>query len=339
MNTNDLKETLKQVGQFTAGKSTKVVMYRDFCFREGFVSAYNGSVGIVARVPLELDCTVPASRLLDFTNTLPKDEDVTLRMQEGSLHVSCGRSKGKFDTRSSESFPNLLSGNYSVVCESETICDVLDTCLKLTDDLPRNSFRGIYIHGWYVYSTDGLRSTRVQLDAPCEGAPLYLPMTSAKLLRSLGKPRQMITFSGMAGCLYTGRMLASTLLNQKFPQSGIDTLLTDAPDKQFVVDFPETLLSALSRATVFCGPDSDGVEIKGNNGELSVSSTSRNAGSGEEHCEWSCEHQFVFRANPLHFADALRFSLRADISQVVIGQAGHIRFIREGADHVMALMQ
>ena len=337
---HQLLETLTSVKAFVASRTSSVAMYRDVCFDQNLISAYNGECGLVTRLPLGISGLVSAERLVKLIDKLPDDQDIQITATDATLTVRCGTSKTTLQIAPSTNFPDLVPKSYGEACSADNLTAAMQTCLSLMEDRASNQFAGVAIAGHYAYATDGRRTTRVRLTSPCAGELLLIPSRSSKLLVRTGQPRQLIVAGGMVGALYDGKMWASTLLGTPFPQYEIDQLLDGSvTGNRIVMEFPAGLSDAVSRSEIFCSDISNGVELVCDGDYLRLRVADRGVGSMEESFEWRFPHAFCIRVNPTHFQAALAFSRSVDLTLLSRQQARHLRFIGEEADHVMALME
>jgi len=332
---------LKPVSGFVAPKSGAVLTFKNLCFRDNLVYGYNGETGYVGRMPLGINCTVPADKLLAVIDRMPEGA-VQISLHGGEMRIKFGDSRAsstaKLLTSTTESFPDFVPKDFVDICYATNVLQCLRVCLDAIDLNARNVFPGVAIRGEHVYSTDGLRYTRMKLNAAMVGEIAYIPAKSVKLLMRLGHPKKFIAWQGFVGGLYEDPpgLWLTCQLSGRFPNKMIDEQI-DRPVFQ-LIELPEGLEESLGRIEVLSDAG-QGAEMTSREGQLILSSAEKGAGGHQEVLPWPNAGAFKVRFNPRHFQDALKISRKIDLGSVCCDDPRAMRFVGDGVEHVMAWVE
>jgi len=339
MTADELLSVLKVSARFVAGKSGQIDIFRHLCFRDNLVYAYSGECGCALRLTVGLSCTVPADRFLALLGKFPSASEVRLDMQGTALRVRCGRSHATIPTGAVGRYPDFVPSDFVELGTPPNLATSVQRAAKLIDETARNQFAGVALAGSYVYSTDGLRATRIQLEASLADGAFFLPLRAAKLLVTLGQPSRLLAWDQMVGAIYEepSGLWASSLLAHRFPQAHVDDHFLQAPAPEHVVVFPDEILETLNRLEVMSADAGSGVDVVSQQGNLHLVARSGEAGELVEELDWDAP-SFKMRVNPRHFRQGLEISRRVDLSSVLRGERRSVRFLGNGVDHVMSLV-
>jgi hypothetical protein len=292
------------------------------------------------RCPLGIECTVLADRFMSLLAKMPANEEITISQQGTTLRVKCKGSSATLQTGTTDNFPDFIPKQYGSIGAPKNLATCVKFCADMIDLSARNQFPGVAFRGYYAYSTDGLRATRVAMDDKIESDLIYIPAKSAKSLAKLPVPSKLIAWQNMVGALFDDPpgLWCSATLSGKFPADAIDGFFAAPPPDQYVAEFPAAVLPAIDRLEVMTGDDSDGIEVVSQQGNLHFVARVREGGELVENFDWDFEPSFKIRLNPRHFRYGLQISHRVDLSQACGESARQIRFLGTGVDYTMALM-
>jgi DNA polymerase III sliding clamp (beta) subunit (PCNA family) len=168
-------------------KQAQVESHSWFCLKKGKLSSFNGISGTITNsgAPQELECCVPAKQFAAVTDAL-QHEQGNVHVEDGWMHIVAGKYKTTIPTHSIFDFPELLPKTYTKICEAQNVADAIKSVLiSMETDESKTVVYGCGISGAHVYTTDGKRFTRAQLDSP-SASSLSIGRAAARQLVRLG---------------------------------------------------------------------------------------------------------------------------------------------------------
>lgn len=123
--------------------------------------------------------TVPATTLYDIARKLPEGSEVSLKADDATLTVSCGRSRFKLPVLPVSDFPDIAPGELPIhfdIAASDLRRLIEKTEFAISTEETRYYLNGIYLHveadKLRGVATDGHRLALVDLDLPADAADM-----------------------------------------------------------------------------------------------------------------------------------------------------------------------
>ena len=255
-------------------------------------------VELVGRVQLEEpaepgEITVPARKLMDICNSLPKDALIDIKVDEQKLLLKAGRSRFTLSTLPANDFPTVEEGPGSLTCNLEQS--------KLRRLIERTSFAmaqqdvRYYLNGMLLevsrntlraVSTDGHRLALCSMTAPIEQDDRHQVIVPRKgileLARLLTDPEGMVSI--VLGQHHiratTGEFtFTSKLVDGKFPD--YERVLPKGGDKVVVGD-RQALREAFSRTAILSNEKYRGIRLQLAAGQLKIQANNPEQEEAEE---------------------------------------------------------
>jgi DNA polymerase III sliding clamp (beta) subunit (PCNA family) len=335
MTRDELLPILKHVAKFVAGRQSKAAMWQQLCFRDNLVYGYNGETGIIRGCPLGIRGSVPAERLVSLISRMP-NEEIKIAMKGNNFRIQCAGNNANLPTAPAEKYPDFLPAQYTDSPCPDNLQEAVKTVARVVDDKAGISKNfGVALHDKYVYSTDGLRATRYNLNGSVGTGTFFISPKSAKTLTSLPSPHTLMQWDNVFGLLFEPKgFWCSTVLSAKFPIKMVDDCVS-RPQKD-VVELPENITAVMSRMQVMTDELDRYVELEAKHGELCLSSSIREGGDVNESLAWNVPAEFKICVNPQHFIEATQLTRRIDLIQ--LHEDNRLHFVGDGFDHILTLV-
>lgn len=335
----NLVETLHRVKTAIDPKNP-IELYRCFCFRDGFVYGYNGEVGIAEKCDLPLNCCVSAERLYRMVSGL---EDARITQNQTAISVSGGTYRGKLQIQDSRPYPNAIPEKFGRLEGAQQLSASLKAVLfSAGPSMQSQHPDGVGIAGRFIYSTDGNRGTRLKLLGKPVDKPIVLPPSGAKVLAGFGEPEQWLQAENVLMALYsdTGTFVAVRQYAKKFPFQHLEDQFNRFALPR-IWDIPEGLARAVDRVMAITGSTSEarsGIVLTSKEGTLTVRSIVAEVGEAEESVPFERSQEFGVKVSSVFLKDALKIFKQVDLSDILEGQRGQLRFVNGNLEHLVALM-
>lgn len=147
-----------------------------------------------AKILKEGAITIPARLITDFVSNLPKDQ-ITLKVKDNHLHISCGRYNSIINGVIADEFPELpvIDEKKAIkyqIASSDFKEAVSQTIITTSTDATRPVLTGVYWHSFegaiYLAGTDGYRLSEKRLvDTKSELSAIIPTSTLQEVLRTL----------------------------------------------------------------------------------------------------------------------------------------------------------
>lgn len=308
---NKIKAAIAKI-RGTVAKSTAVESHKLICIQDNKLHSFDGTTGTVT------NCELPGFRFCVGSNEFMKLVDVlgdknkqgTLTHDNGWLHARVGEYESKIPTFDVIDFPDFMpKGATKVFCSATNLIEALRACSSaMEDDEKRSQICGIAFKGSYVYSTDGKRMTRADLNAPVHpGEAVALAKPAIQQLIRLGQPKYLFMADSKVGGLFDEikTVLVARSVVGQFPFHMVDaTLNVVSPEWSFPV--PEELLEAVERVSALVRDEESQLLLSCNGEWLTISTSSNQTGQAQERIPFVVRTSFKIKIK----ASTLRSSIR-----------------------------
>jgi DNA polymerase III sliding clamp (beta) subunit (PCNA family) len=177
------------------GKQDFVEILKHVCFKDDQITSFNGTQAAIIDCKLEFDCTVDGSLLQKLVNSY-SIADIELKQGKDSLTLSCGKSKVKLNTLSSDDFvfelPEDSSAESEIKIDADFVFGISKCLISVSDNFIEKSQSGITVDahsgGVFLYSTDDVCLSKYITKQECEkSAKVILPKLFCTQLASWQK--------------------------------------------------------------------------------------------------------------------------------------------------------
>lgn len=340
----DLLEALNRV-KHTTSSSKILAFYKCFCFRDGYVSTYNGVAGSCCPLDLNgMEFAVDADKFYRYVSKLY--EMIVLDLHEGSgrLYISSGTNQAWLGTIATKGFPVISNAGSVLFTDSHDFKDVMSTLeFSVGKNATKPNLMCIGIRDSYMYASDGDRVTRMKIAKETYGE-VCIPTGSVDQLLKLGQPHHCFSILGHDkvpqefGTVYypSGTVYITQLLAHRFPFNTVNEMLNVNGEQ--IVEFPVGIEESIDRIKVLTTDERKEIILEGKEGYINLRAAS-SEGTGEENVTTAFSLSFKFAINPQLLLDGLQRSHQVDLSNVVGGDNRQIRFVGENDfQHICALM-
>ncbi len=231
---------------------------------------------------IEGDITVPARKLLDICKSLSGNNPVEIKLDEGRLKITSGRSKFSLSTISAQEFPNIEETVFDIGFEIEnhrlkSLFDKTQFAMALQD--VRYYLNGMLfeVNGDKLVSvaTDGhrLALSNTQMDESISDhliqaiIPRKGVLEAGKLLSSSDDKCKLELSSNHIRITLGDFIFTSKLIDGRFPD--YDKVLPRNAER-LMVSSKESLKDAFSRASILCNEKFRGVRLNLTNNLLVI---------------------------------------------------------------------
>ena len=252
-----------------------------------------------ARVEQAGATTAPAHTLYDIVRKLPDGSEVELSLDAdgGQLSIRSGRSNFSLATLPKEDFPSPGGGElpHNFRLQAAEAMNLVDrTRCALSTEETRDYLNGIYLHAGTnegldvlrAVATDGHRLARFEMPLPegAEGIPgVIVPRKTVGELRKLIEGSEDSVEIGLSETRVRfnfGRSeLTSKLIDGTFPD--YERVIPTGNDKLMEVDC-RSFREAVDRVSTISTEKSRAIKLSMNDGALTLSANSPDAGSAQE---------------------------------------------------------
>lgn len=243
----------------------------------------------------EGSCAIPAKRLLEYVQQLPKSHPVTLEKKEGGVVVSTKGFTAQFLSADPEEYPLLPEGvgKEGVVLPSTTLCEAINaTVFAAAREETRPEIRSVFLswkqEGLHVAATDSFRLAEYTAAVPSPSEfSVLLPLSSAQEIARLFAQASdvRITLHDNYVSFESSHLeVTSRLVDGAYPK--YEDIIPTTHTTEIQVDRQE-LLRALKTVSVFLPRDSRRVSlsIRPSEGELTARVGGSDVGQGEVRCD------------------------------------------------------
>ncbi len=273
--------------------------------------------------------TAPAHTLYDIVRKLPEGAQVELAAsgEAGRMELTCGRSNFALATLPKEDFPAAGDGDLprAFAMQASELKHLIDrTRFAISTEETRYYLNGIYLHAaatdgaavLRAVATDGHRLARFEMPLP-DGAgempgvivPRKTVSELRKLLDEVDQPIQVALNETKVRFAFGTSVLTSKLIDGTFPD--YERVIPTGNDKILEVDC-KSFASAVDRVSTISTEKSRAVKMAVNDGSLTLSATSPDAGSATE------EIEIGYGGNAIEIGFNSRYLL--DIAQQIEGE-------------------
>jgi DNA polymerase III sliding clamp (beta) subunit (PCNA family) len=224
----DILKSLKFVKGAVASKDF-VPELTHFCIKNGYITGYNGKVGLRCPINSPIDATPKADK---FYRAIEACNDVTTmsKTKTGRLSIKSGKFKTHIQCIEDQAYPEIFPEGEFVDCE-EIQAVVKELSPFISEDASRPWSRGILFIGDKAYATNNIILVEKTLKHPVS-QPFNIPKGAVKeLIRIKEEPLKIqISKNSVAFHFEGDRWLWAQLYSLNWPNV-----------LQFFDNFPETL--------------------------------------------------------------------------------------------------
>lgn len=339
----ELRKAVSRV-KATVAKATTVETFTRICLRNGKLSSFDGMSGTITSCGLKgFEFCVSAKKLVALTDVLRQEG--TLEHKDGWLYVRSGSYSTKIPTFDARDFPDLTPPGLpsQVFCQATNLIPALKAAASTMEtDESRTALYGLAFREGHVYSTDGKRVTRADLDAPADPAcsPSIARPAVQQLLR-LGQPKYLFWAGNNIGALYPEikTVLMARVTVGTFPFALVDGILKSRTE-EWTYPVPPNLLEVVERVRALVDDEESQLLLRCDGSNLTVATKPTETGQAEETIPFNISTAFDIKIK----AESLRSTLRElkpthiDLSDLTKGDARMLLFRGEGYEHSIALM-
>lgn len=340
-----LREAVSRV-KATVAKAGTVEAFTRICIRNGKISSFDGMSGTITSCDLNgFEFSVPAKKLIALVDVLG-GEDGTLEHKNGWLYVEAGAYSTKIPTFDVFEFPDLMpKGKTEVFCSATNLIKMLKICTPTMEtDETKQKLYGLAFRDRYLYSTDGKRITRAELDSPANagsGEPVSIAKPAVQQLIRLGQPKYLFWCDANVGALYPDVktvLIARTVVGA-FPFELVDAALAQGSE-EWSYPIPARLLEVVERVRALVDDEEAQLLLRCDGMTLTVSTKPTETGHAEETLPFEIQTDFDIKVKAASFWSTLKQlkPTHIDLTDLVKGNSRMILFRGEGYNHAMALM-
>lgn len=186
---SELLSALKIVSPAISSNGINPV-YSAYQFKDGTVSAYDGSVLITVKcnLPTKFNALIPHKPFFDIIKSLSQDKEISLSLDATGRLVSlvCGTTKMDITTVNSD-FYAIAEDNYQKESADlfSDFVEAVKQCYPIASKDSSSIYHNLYIDNGYVYSTDKYRCMRSENTLDLDN--FILPNRVAKMIVDYGK--------------------------------------------------------------------------------------------------------------------------------------------------------
>ncbi len=323
--------------------------------RDGALSltATDMDIAIVESVPADVATagatTAPAHTLYDIVRKLPDGAQIGLETDAaaGQLQLSAGRARFRLGTLEIAEFPAMAGGSlpHEFQVTAAEFRQLVDrTRFAISTEETRYYLNGIYLHAiadggvdmLRAVATDGHRLARVQMPLP-EGAAgmpgVIVPRKTVNELRKLidetGGDIAVSLSDTKIRFAFDDAVLTSKLIDGTFPD--YERVIPVGNDKIMEVD-RKSFAVAVDLVATIATEKSRAIKLSVENGVLSLSANSPDAGSAEEEIEARYEGEAIkIGFNSRYLLDITQ-QIEGDKAQFVMADSGSPTIVRDAGD-------
>ena len=323
--------------------------------RDGALSltATDMDIAIVESVPADVATagatTAPAHTLYDIVRKLPDGAQIGLETDAaaGQLQLSAGRARFRLGTLEIAEFPAMAGGSlpHEFQVTAAEFRQLVDrTRFAISTEETRYYLNGIYLHAiadggvemLRAVATDGHRLARVQMPLP-EGAAgmpgVIVPRKTVNELRKLidetGGDIAVSLSDTKIRFAFDDAVLTSKLIDGTFPD--YERVIPVGNDKIMEVD-RKSFAVAVDLVATIATEKSRAIKLSVENGMLSLSANSPDAGSAEEEIEARYEGEPIkIGFNSRYLLDITQ-QIEGDKAQFVMADSGSPTIVRDAGD-------
>jgi hypothetical protein len=266
---------LAKLNEAIIGVSAKETIQQSNCFvfKDGRLFAYNDSIMVRTKSPLDFDAVVNAT---DLTNLLAKipDDDVEVIKNGNEILIKGKRRKAGIQCLASveldmgkvptpESWSRLAEGTLHAIQQACGVC---------TSDEAQFLTSCVHVTPMLVQATDKNRLLRVDFTAGGTGFPaeVLIPAESASVIAGLEVKKVSIGQGWVHFKTVSGAEISCRCSHEQYHQNLDDVLKMDKPEN---ITLPTNLGEIIDRAEVFYdNAFSARVGVRIENGEISITS-------------------------------------------------------------------
>jgi len=314
----------------------QVELYRSVCFRNGYLFAFNGELGVGVHTGLPLSCCIPADRIMRVVDSIPADADIVFEQHGSLVRVVSGSFRVTLQTHAAEPFPDILPKALLPLPKLDKLASEMKQVLFSAGD---KDLGGLGISGNHVYSTDGNRATRVRMSGMAVPEKIRISARTAKVFSSFGEPANWFYNNGSLLAMYRDMFVVARETAHKFPFGAIDQQI-DRFGSPTILELPKGTAAAVSRVFSLTGSSTEkrrGIVLSADGSQLHIRLAVSEIGDAEESIAWLCPKPFEIRMSVDFLSEALAITRKVDFSGVLEGKM-HLRFVHGSFEHVVCLM-
>ena len=338
MNSQEVKEILELVSLATT-TTANIDTYRNLCFRDGQVSAFNGEFGIICKSPLEINCCVSATMLLNVLKNIPGEFEI--KDEGNSISIVSGSFRSVIATSDNVSFPKILPENLVPMPQVEALFSVMKLVSFCCGDSEKFlHFHGVGVKDNKIYATDGKRAARLELPVSCT-EPFVLPKKALKIAEKLGDTKTFFRSENVLVFAYPERslILVCCLESGKCPFEASDSVFDSEIDPNYDVELPEELPAIINRVvSISKNRTSRSILVGCTENTLLIGCDEKELGASNEMISWKCPYEFTFYINADYLLEVLEITHKANLQDIVCGQSRFLRF-KDGSFQCMVALQ
>lgn len=222
------------------------------------------------KVEKEGKTTVPARVLSELVSTLPKNETITLLLEENKLLITTPTAKATINTTNTEEFPEIptIEQTNPIKIPAETLKKTLSqTLFSVSKDEARQILNGVLFNfteeKLYLVSTDSYRLSEKETIKHKEEENFVIPIEAlSDLIKILdGGEVEIFTEETQVKITYKETEIITRLIEGQYPDY---KQLIPQKDNQEIVINKQDLTAALKTISVFAKESAGGVKIKAN---------------------------------------------------------------------------
>jgi len=239
--------------------------------------------------------TVPATTLYDIARKLPEGSEVSLKADDATLTVACGRSRFKLPVLPVSDFPDMAPGELPTrfdIAAGDLRRLIEKTEFAISTEETRYYLNGIYLHvengKLRGVATDGHRLALVDLDLPAGAADMsgvIIPRKTVGEIQRLldGAEAVTVELSDSKIRVTCGdAVLTSKLIDGTFPD--YRRVIPQGNDKTLEIDRAE-FHAAIDRVATVSSEKGKATKLTLSKGNLDLSVTNPDSGSASEEVE------------------------------------------------------
>ena len=320
--------------------------------RDGNLSltATDMEIAIVETVPAEVATagatTAPAHTLYDIVRKLPDGAQIGIETdaEAGQLNLKAGRARFKLGTLDTAEFPAMSDGDLPTgfVVSAQDFRSLIDrTRFAISSEETRYYLNGIYLHAedgdrLRAVATDGHRLARVEMPLPDGAADMpgvIVPRKTVNELRKLieetGGDIDVSLSENKIRFAFDDAVLTSKLIDGTFPD--YKRVIPVGNDKTMEVD-RKTFAGAVDLVATIATEKSRAIKLTVENGNLSLSASSPDAGSAEEELEANYQGETITVGFNSRYLLDITQQIEGDQAQFVMADANSPTIVRDAAD-------
>lgn len=239
------------------------------CFMDKKVKAFDGTVGCISAIDLDLTCCVDGDAFVSQVAKLDKDGEVELGIKNNQLHIQSGNLRAKLRISGTEDFPDFVPTDRSILIDNDPY---LFPALEAAADFmgkEANALGGVCIVGDAVYTCNEKTATKAVLSKSITDI-IHVPARFVNAILEFGEPNFLFRARDLVGAFYPDSVIITSQIVSRFPYEQINSV--------FEVDLPEEVLPTdLDKALKRIGPslvNTEAVTLSSTNGVLSVATGS-----------------------------------------------------------------